>query len=137
MNSRKQGDVGTGYAITYFLTNGYTVSIPMSDSQTYDLVVEKGGKFKRVQCKTSFKKNKHGIYQVELRTVSNTRGKQFEIRKPSKKNFDLLFVTDGDGKMYLIPSLEVDGSNCISLAIRQQSVVNFGRLGERLNPVLC
>ena len=109
----------------------------MSDSQGYDLVVEKDGKFERVQCKTTFKKNKHGIYQVELRTISNTRGKQLEVRKPSKDNFDLLFVTDGNGKMYLIPSLEVHGRNCISLAIRQQNVVQFGKLGERLNPVLC
>ena len=137
MNSRKQGDVGTGYAITYFLSKGYTVAIPISDSQSYDLIIEKGGKMERVQCKTSFKKNEFGVYRIELRTVSNTRGKKLDIRKPSKKNFDSLFVTDGDGKMYLIPATEVDGRNCMSLAIRQHQVVRFGRLGERLNPELC
>ena len=130
MNSRKQGDVGSGYALAYFLTEGYTVSIPMSDSQGYDLVVEKDGKFTRVQSKTSFKKNKNGSYQVELRTISNTRGKHLDIRKPSKNNFDCLFVTDGDGKMYLIPSTEIHGRTNISLAVRQHQRVNFGRLSE-------
>ncbi len=128
MNSRKQGDVGTGYAVAYFLSQGYTVAIPMSDSQTYDLVIERKGRFNRVQCKTSFKKNKNGSYQVELRTISNTRGKKLEIRKPSKDNFDVLFVTDGDGNMYTFPSSEIDGHGSISLAIRQQNVV--GKLAE-------
>lgn len=130
MNSRKQGDVGTGYAIAYFLSNGYTVAIPISDSQKYDLVVDKDGKLSRVQCKTSFKKNRSGFYQVELRTISNTRGRKLEIRKPSKDEFDFLFVTDGDGKTYLIPSTEVHEMSSISLAVRQQNVVKLGRVAE-------
>ena len=130
MNSRKQGDVGTGYAIAYFLAKEYTVAIPISDSQGYDLLVEKDGVFNRVQVKTCFKKDKNGSYKVELRTISNTRGRKLEIRKPSSKNFDVLFITDGDGKMYLIPASEVDGQGTISMTIRQNYIVSFGSVAE-------
>lgn len=57
MNTRKQGDIGTSFAIAYFCSNGYTVSIPISDSQPYDLVIEKSGILQRVQVKTCFRKN--------------------------------------------------------------------------------
>ena len=43
-NTNKQkGNCGLGMAIAYFSTNGYTVSIPLNDTQDYDLIVEKNG----------------------------------------------------------------------------------------------
>ena len=126
MNSRKQGDVGTGYAIAYFLSNGYTVSIPISDSQSYDLVIEKDGRFQKVQAKTCFKKKIQGkceFYNVELRTVSNTRGKKLNIRKLTQDDCDIIFVVDGDNKKYLIPFVEVAGFGQISLSSRQKFLV--------------
>lgn len=44
-------------AINYFTHQGYTVSIPMNDTQWYDLVIEKDGNFKTVQCKATQTKN--------------------------------------------------------------------------------
>jgi hypothetical protein len=35
-NSNKQGNVGLAEAIAYFTRFGYTVSIPLTDSQKYD-----------------------------------------------------------------------------------------------------
>ena len=126
MNSRKQGDVGTGFAIAHFLSNGYTVSIPISDSQAYDLVVEKSGQFLKVQAKTCFKKRVQGncsFYNVELRTVSNTRGKKLSIRKLTKDDCDLIFIVDGENKKYLIPFSNVEGMGQISLSSRQEFLV--------------
>lgn len=40
-------------AIAYFSTNGYTVSIPLNDTQDYDLIVEKNGILQRVQVKAT------------------------------------------------------------------------------------
>lgn len=40
INSKKQGDVGMCYAIAYYSRLGWTVSIPITDSQDYDLLVE-------------------------------------------------------------------------------------------------
>lgn len=141
MNSRKQGDLGTSFAIAYFSGQDYTVSIPLSDSQPYDLIAEKDGVCFRVQVKTCFKKGKNDRYQLETRTISNTRGKQLEVRKISKKDFDLMFVMDGDGNFYSIPSEQIDGAGIISLAIRQEFRVElktvFGRLTESSNVPLC
>ena len=123
MNSRKQGDVGTGYAIAYFLTKEYTVAIPISDSQPYDLIVEKDSVCLKVQVKTGFKKNKHGTYNIELRTVSNTRGKKLDIRHLSKKDCDLVFIVDGDRKQYVVLSSELDGRRQVSVSMIQKFMV--------------
>lgn len=47
------GRIGLSMAINYFTINGYTVSLPLNDTQWYDLVVEKDGKFYSVQCKAT------------------------------------------------------------------------------------
>lgn len=123
MNSRKQGDIGTGVAIAFFLSDEYTVAIPISDSQSYDLIIEKDSRCLRVQVKTCFKKNKHNTYNVELRTVSNTRGKKLDIRHLSKDDCNLVFIVDGDNKKYLISSSVLDGRRQISTSMLQDFMV--------------
>lgn len=113
MNSRKQGDIGTSFAIAYFASQGYTVNIPLSDSQSYDLIIEKDGLCKRVQCKTCFKKNKNGKFRVETRTVSNTRGKELRIKQLKPKDCDLLFIMDGEGYFYILSSFDIVSRNYI------------------------
>ena len=49
--NKEKGNSGLGMAIAYFSTKGYTVSIPLNDTQDYDLVVEKDGHLKMVQVK--------------------------------------------------------------------------------------
>ena len=39
-NSKKQGDWGLGRAIAYFTLKEYTVSVPLTESQDYDLIVD-------------------------------------------------------------------------------------------------
>ena len=39
--NKQKGNSGLGIAIAYFSINGYTVLIPLNDTQDYDLVVEK------------------------------------------------------------------------------------------------
>jgi len=109
-STRKQGDVGTAYAVSYYARNGFTVSIPLADSQPYDLIVDKDGiGLKRVQVKTSTKVTPTGHYSVELRTISNRRGGKLEIRKFSKQKADILFIVCGDERMFAIPADLADG----------------------------
>ena len=61
INSKKQGDIGMCYAIAYFSKMGYTVSIPITDSQDYDLIIDNGTLLK-VQVKTTRCKDSRGIY---------------------------------------------------------------------------
>lgn len=37
-SNKEKGNSGLGMAIAYFTTKGYTVSIPLNDTQDYDLV---------------------------------------------------------------------------------------------------
>lgn len=114
-NSRRQGDVGTAMAVSYFALRGYTVSIPLSDSQPYDLLVDDGEKILRVQCKTTAKKISPLSWRVELRTISNTRGRELTIRKFSRLSCDILFVVTGDGDCYSFPAEKFDGKGLLTL----------------------
>ena len=49
--NKQRGNCGLGIAIAYFSTNGYTVSIPLNDTQDYDLLIDKDGKIESAQVK--------------------------------------------------------------------------------------
>ena len=55
--NKDRGRVGLSLAIAYFGSNGYTVSLPLNDTQWYDMIVEKSGIFQTVQCKFSSSEN--------------------------------------------------------------------------------
>lgn len=50
-SNKEKGNSGLGMAIAYFSTRGYTVSIPLNDTQDYDLVIEKRWVFKNSTSK--------------------------------------------------------------------------------------
>lgn len=59
--NKQKGNFGLGVAIAYFTAKEYTVSIPLNDTQDYDLFVEKNGKLETIQvkatsCKTKYEK---------------------------------------------------------------------------------
>ena len=68
MNTKKQGDIGLGQAIGYFTSLGFTVSVPLTDSQEYDLIVDNGFSLNRVQVKRCTYKRK-GNYVLNSRRV--------------------------------------------------------------------
>ena len=53
MDRKELGRLGLSYAITYFTKQGYTISVPLNDTQWYDLIIECNGVFKTVQCKAT------------------------------------------------------------------------------------
>ena len=107
----EQGQVGLGYAIAYFVSAGYTVSIPLNDCQKYDLIVE-NGQLSRVQVKTATQRTDTG-WRVELRTSNST--KKGTVARPfDKEKVDILFVVCDDGSMYSIPTKNFDPvASCI------------------------
>jgi hypothetical protein len=52
MHTKQKGDITTAKVMTHLLALGKTVLIPWGDNQRYDLVIDEGNHFKRVQCKT-------------------------------------------------------------------------------------
>lgn len=98
----QQGLAGVGDAIAYFTDKGCVVSIPLADTQHYDLVIEEEGILKRVQVKTTScipKGRRH--YWVELCTKKSKGGIR-GVFNPSA--VDYLYVLTVEGDRYLIPT---------------------------------
>jgi len=115
MNSRKQGDVGLGSAIGWFTANGYTVCIPLTDNQDYDLVVEKDHGMQKVQVKTTTQKLPSGAYEVELRTKGGNKSGDGKEKSFESTAVDYLFVITEKGDRYLIPANKVITKSTISV----------------------
>jgi hypothetical protein len=108
--SKGTGNIGIGKAIEYFTSKRYTVSIPLNDSQPYDLVVEFSDGLKKVDVKYVNYKNQNGKYKLTL--SSNRRS---HIEKFDSSKVDFLFIVTGGGINYLIPSSKIKGKRCLNL----------------------
>ena len=64
--NKEKGNTGLGIAIAYYSMNGYTVSIPLNDTQDYDLIVDKNNILKKVQVKATSCKTRYNKYQLSL-----------------------------------------------------------------------
>ena len=106
-----QGNVGLGKAIAHFTQKGYVISIPLNDSQDYDLIVEYEGNLHKVQVKTVYAKSTSGFYRVELRTrTSRGTDKNF-----GDSNSEFLFILTDCGDSYLIPVAEIVAKTALTL----------------------
>ena len=115
INSKKQGDVGMCYAIAYYSRLGWTVSIPITDSQDYDLLVENtDNNILKVQVKTIRYLTEGGTYQVSLKTCGGNKSGQ-TIKKMDKNYIDLVFVLVDDGSCYSIPTEKIESSGSMNL----------------------
>lgn len=110
--NKEKGNSGLGIAIAYYSTNGYIVSIPLNDTQDYDLVVEKDNILKRIQVKaTSCKKN--GNYQVALKSCGGTKGNTYKTL--IETNVEELFVVTKDLTIYIIPKKNISNKSTLSI----------------------
>jgi hypothetical protein len=113
-NSKKQGDVGTGYAVALFNELGYIVSLPFSDNQAYDLIIDDGERLRRVQVKTTRFKHVSGNFEVSLKTCGGNRsGSSIKVFDHTK--VDDIFVLTSAGKCYLIPTYSFTAKTALSL----------------------
>lgn len=111
--NKEKGNSGLGMAIAYFSTNGYTVSIPLNDTQDYDLVIEKNSKLETVQVKATGCKRKSGIYQVALKSCGGTKGNTYKTVIDT--NLDHIFILTQEKEIYLIPKSEIRNRTSINL----------------------
>ena len=110
-------------AINYFTCQGYTVSLPMNDTQWYDLIIEKNGKFETVQCKATQTENG----EISLRNTGGTKGSVYD-NVTNYSELDYLFCVNKDLMMWCIPMqdlLEAGNKNKITLRVNP-SVNNQG-----------
>lgn len=100
-------------AINYFTIMGYTISLPMNDTQWYDMVIEKNGQFYTVQCKATATKDK----TIDFRSTGGTNGSEYDniLNHPE---LDYLFCVDNEFNMWNIPMKDILQSNNKQIRLR-------------------
>lgn len=104
--TQRKGDIAVSQAVATFTRLGFDVSLPLTESAPYDLVVDTGKELRRVQVKFS-----SGV-QVGLRRIhSNSKG--YVVKKPKINTFDWLYIFNSTGEEFLI-TYSLAGRNCIN-----------------------
>lgn len=73
MNSKDKGNVTESRFVFEFVKLGYNVLLPFGDNCRYDMVIEQGNNFYRIQCKTGQYKN--GCVRFNTCSSQTHRGK--------------------------------------------------------------
>lgn len=111
--NKDKGRAGLSMGIAYFGANGYSVNIPLNDTQWYDFVVEKDGKFYTVQCKATGSTDNN----IVLKSSGGTNGGVYDsvLNHP----LDYLFCLDKDKNMFVIPMEDLQkAGNIKSITLR-------------------
>ncbi len=84
-------------SIATFTRMGYDVSLPITESAAYDLVLDTPEGMKRVQVRYSSNK------EVDLRRIhSNSKG--YVVKKAIENAYDWLYIYKNSGEEYLLKS---------------------------------
>ena len=111
----KQGNIGLGQAIAYYMSKGYIVALPINDTQPYDLIVDKldGNGLQRVSVKTTrFIEIKS--YVVQLGNTGGSSGNN-KIRFFDNNTSDLIFIFSISQERWEIPSKHIEAKRSITL----------------------
>ena len=102
MTNREIGRIGLSMAINYFTIQGYTISLPLNDTQWYDMVVEKDNQFYTVQCKATMTEDG----AISLKSCGGTNGAAYDsiLNHPE---LDYLFCVNKDFECWLIPVADI------------------------------
>ena len=112
-SNKEKGNAGLGIAIAYYSTNGYTVSIPLNDTQDYDLIVDKNNVLKKVQVKATSCKTKYNKYQVALKSCGGTKGETYKTIIDTK--IDEVFIVTDTMEMFIIPIEEIKNKTTLNM----------------------
>lgn len=115
-SNKDKGRAGLAVAIGYFGTHGYTVSLPLNDTQDYDMLIDNGTIY-RISCKATSEKTKYGVSVVSLRNCGGTKGTVYG--REQNKDIDFVFVLNENKEMWLLPK-EILTSNSINLGSKYE-----------------
>lgn len=88
----------------YLIEQGFNVLIPMGNHQKYDIVVERNGKFTRIQVKHATEKDDGKSFIVKTRYDVRDTTKNQRVRHEIYTSEDCdYFMTEFQNKFYLFP----------------------------------
>lgn len=119
MDRKQIGRIGLANAIAYYTQQGYTISLPINDTQWYDLIIEKDGLFQTVQCKATA--TEEGT--IDFRNTGGTKGSIYGHTLDT--NIDIIFCVDKNLNMFSIPKKDlVEYGVSRSITLRTTPTVN-------------
>lgn len=118
-SNKEKGNAGLSLAIGYYGSNGYTVSLPLNDTQDYDLIVDKDQKLYKVQVKATSQRSSQGYSIVQVSSSGGTNGQVYKT--VSDTDIDILFVVTELCEFYEIPIEEIYQSRTINLGPDKQT----------------
>ena len=111
-----QGNVGLGKAIEYFTSNNIPISIPLNDTQPYDLVADIDEKLCKIQVKTSrYTRTDGDSYEVRLNNVGGNKTGTYRHVDFNNNSCDFIFIYLANNKIFLIPSKEIQAKTSICI----------------------
>ena len=123
MNSYEKGNLSEAVIAARLLESGYIVCVPIGGGHRYDMVIDTGDGFKKIQVKTARLYNGN----IMFNTCSNNKGRG---RKSYHGDIDMFGVYCPElAECYLVP-VELTGRSLMSLRINppknnQTKGVNF------------
>ena len=111
----KQGNIGLGQAIAYYMSKGYMVALPVNDTQPYDLVVDKfdGKGLQRVSVKTT-RYQTDNLAKSFVVKISSSSGMKRSYNPFDKQSCDLMFIYTISQEIWEIPSLDINSGTMIT-----------------------
>ena len=114
--NKEKGRAGLSIAIGYYGSKGYTVSVPLNDTQDYDLIVDDGNKLQKVQVKCTGYVNEYGVYSASMKSCGGTKGTVYKTIQDT--DVDIVFIFCTNGWMFEIPKDEIKNKSQLSLSIK-------------------
>lgn len=116
--NKEKGNSGLVSAIAYYGLKGYTISLPLNDTQDYDLIVDNGEKLLKVQVKATSQRSPQGYTTFAVRSCGGTNGTAYKTIKET--DIDIVFVLTELQEMYEIPINEITTTNSMNLGPDRQ-----------------
>lgn len=100
LNPSQIGDITELKCQAYLIENGWNVLVPIGNHQKYDLVIEKNGKFYKIQVKHAMPVEETGfLVRTKYEIRENGRTKKITY---SAEDVDY-FMTEFNNKFYMFP----------------------------------
>ena len=111
---KQQGNIALTHAIHYFTKKQNIVSLPINDSQDYDLIVDIDSTLCKVQVKSTIQVSRCNIPTVSVKSSGGTYGKIYGNVKTSSANLLYIYHITLD-KAWLIPITDSLPASSINL----------------------
>jgi hypothetical protein len=127
---KRKGDLAELMVAADLARQGYRIAFPYGEDSTFDLLVERGDRWERVQVK--FAASRNGALEVRARTHSLTNGRVMQTTLYTCEHIEWLAAWDSvTDQCFYVPTDEL-GTGMTMLTLRLTPARNQQRLRIRM-----